>query len=82
MGGMAEMSPAKAHYPSIYLDNTTLPEAKKWEVGKTYDVKLRLRMSGISMRKHKDGTEHGNSDFEVVGIEPGGVVKGKVERYT
>ena len=82
MEGMAEISPMKAHYPSIYLDNTTLPEGKKWEVGKVYDIKLRLRMTGFSMRKHKDGKEHGNSDFEVVGIEPGSEVKGKVERYT
>lgn len=75
-------TPTKEMYPTIYLDNNTLPEGKKWEVGKTYDVKLRLRMTGFSMRKHKDGKEHGNSDFEVVGIEPGGEVKGKVERYT
>jgi hypothetical protein len=81
MEGMAEMSPEKKHYPSIYLDNTTLPEAKEWKVGKVYDVKLRLRMTGFSMRKHRDGKEHGNSDFEVVGIEPGNEVKGKVERY-
>lgn len=87
MGGeMAmPMSSPKEYYPTVYLDNKTLPEAKDWKVGTTYEVTLQLRMTGFSMRKGRDGKESGSADFDIVGIEPGETVKegGKsVKRYT
>lgn len=81
-GGMIGKPDAK-YFPTIYLDSQTLPEGKDWKVGKTYDVTLRLTMKGISQRKGRDEKEHGNYDFDIVGIDPTGEVKDKkeIKRY-
>lgn len=69
-------------YPMVNFDANTLPEAKDSKVGTTYELTLQLTMRGTSQRKGRDGKEHGNFDFDVVGIEPGEAVKGsKVKRY-
>ncbi len=71
--------------PSVYFDTTTLPEAKKWQIGKTYELNLEVKLKGLAMRKDNSGAETGSADFEVVGIEPGEIVKKggkKVARYT
>lgn len=75
-------TPTMIHYPSFYIGTEHLPEAKSWKVGKTYDIKIRVKQTGISMRKGHDGKEHGSADFDVVGIEPGGIVKNGAKRYT
>lgn len=64
-------------YPSITLDLNTLPEAKDWEVGSTYTVKLKLKMTGLSMRKssNKGGYDDewgNNSTYDIHGIEVDG----------
>lgn len=79
--GMEISSPKIKYFPTLYLDNEVLPEGKGWAVGKTYEIKLQIRMTGFSMRKGRDTKEHGNSDFEIVGIEPGKEIKTKTTRY-
>lgn len=63
---MAE--PMMESYPRFYIDLQTLPEAKNWEVGKTYKVALEIKMTGISTYEDmKD--ERGDADFNITGIE-------------
>lgn len=83
MYGDMPMSATKI-LPGVNFDAETLPEAKNWEVGKTYKVTLNIKMRGSSERKSADGKEHGNFDFDVVGIEAGREVKAKekVARYS
>lgn len=71
----------KAYYPNVCFDAKTLPEGKDWKVGKTYQVTLRVTMTGTSQRKGRDGEEHGHFDFDIVGIDPKGEMKGKPNRY-
>lgn len=70
-------------FPHFSIDTEHLPEAKDWEVGKVYDVVLRVKQTGISMHQHDGSKERGNADFDIVGIEPKGMVKNKkeVKRY-
>lgn len=70
-------------YPRICLPIDSIPEAKKWEIGKTYLVTLQLEMTSLSMGGGgmMSSSEGGCADFEVYGVEAGKEVKGKVERY-
>lgn len=79
----AKSTEAKVYYPTTGFDNKTLPEAKDWEVGKTYRVTLDIKMKGMSLRKGADGVERGNYDFDIVAVDPGdGPLKAKNTRYT
>lgn len=80
--GLEMSKPNTPYYPSVGFDANTLPEAKDWKVGKTYDIGLRIVMRGQSQRKGRDGKEHGNFDFDIIGVEIEGEVKGKNSRYT
>lgn len=77
---MAKVGPAEPRYPKLSIGLDHLSEAKEWKIGKTYELTLRVKMTGI-----QDGPEHmGNgASFDVVGIEPGEQVKGAkdVTRY-
>jgi len=56
-------------YPTFYIDIKNLPEAKEWEIGKEYEITLRIRQTGLSIRKNESSKEdYGNADFEIVGI--------------
>ena len=66
-------------YFSIALEH--LPEAKDWKIGKEYVVVLKVKQTGINMRKGKDGKEKGDVSFDVVGIETKGEAKGRASRY-
>ena len=55
--------------PQVHFDFKTLPEAKDWEVGKTYKVALELKQVGTYSREGIEGGENGNSDFEIMGIK-------------
>ena len=71
-------------YPTIHLPISAIPEAKKWEVGKTYLVTLKLEMTSLSIGgggMMSSSSEGGHVCFEVYGVEAGKEVKGKVERY-
>ncbi len=69
-------------YPTVYFDDKTLPEGKDWKVGKKYRVTLDLEMTGMSMRKNKEGKEHGHYDFNIIGIDTSKKAdKEEVNRY-
>lgn len=76
-------SKAKVYYPTTCFDNKTLPEAADWEPGKTYTVTLKLKMTGISIRKDDKGKDRGDYNFDIVGVDPKGEVTEKkpVKRY-
>ena len=75
--------PASAFYPQLYISTEHLPEAKDWKVGKTYKVTFNLKQTGMSMRKGRDGKEHGSADFDIVGLEVHGKASdGTRSRYT
>lgn len=79
---MAEMK-GDTIFPTFYISIEHLPEAKDWPMGKTYDVTLRLRMTGINIRKHEGkDKDMGDANFEIVGIDSKGEVKGSPKRYT
>lgn len=55
-------------YPHFSIPIEHLPEAKKWDIGKTYYVTLELRQSDMSMHKSKRA-EFGHVGFDITGIE-------------
>lgn len=78
----AKSAEKKIYYPTTNFDNKTLPEASKWEVGKTYRVTLDLKMNGMSNRKGRDGVERGNYDFDIVAVDPVGEQKPEPKSYS
>lgn len=78
---MEPMKPDQVMYPHISISLDVLPEAKDWKIGKVYDVRLRLKQTGMHMSKGKDGKEMGDASFDIIGIEPGELVKGSTNRY-
>ena len=50
-------------YPRLRLEHKFFPEAKKWEVGKTYRVELELKMTGLSIAKFQN-----DSEFDITGF--------------
>lgn len=71
------------YFPSFYIGLEHLPEAKDWEIGKTYEVTLHLKQTGLNMRKGPTGESSGDASFDIVGIDVEGEVKGKqtMSRY-
>ena len=67
-GGGLSAGPKKTEprkfYPHIRLEHQFFPEVKKWEVGKEYEVKLKLKMTGISISRFQN-----DSDFDIVECE-------------
>ena len=61
---------SKKIYPKLTLAHEFFPEAKKWEVGKEYKVKMKLKMTGLSISKYQN-----DSEFEIIGFESGGKKK-------
>ena len=51
-------------YPRLRLEHQFFPEAKKMEVGKEYEVTLKIKMTGISISRYQN-----DSEFDIVGIE-------------
>lgn len=47
----------KPIYPSLRMELTHLPEAKKWEIGKEYTITLKLKMTGISISRYQNDAE-------------------------
>lgn len=67
--GVEMGKPSDVHYPSFNIDTMHLPEAKKWEVGKTYKIVLEVKQTSIN--ESKGG---GSVGFDIMGI---GVMDGK-----
>jgi hypothetical protein len=57
--GPGKLSKKKAEpvYPRMRLDLDTVPEAKKWEVGKSYQVEMELKMVGLSISRYDNSAE-------------------------
>lgn len=53
----------KKIYPTLRLKHEFFPEAKKMEVGKEYEVELKLKMTGISISRFEN-----DSEFEIIGF--------------
>lgn len=65
--GMPKKSESKPIYPIIRIDLNHIPEAKKWEIGKEYEVDMKLKMVGISQSRFDNSAE-----FEIREIGPEG----------
>ncbi len=71
-------SPMSGGYrPNISIPITALPEAKDWDVGDTYEVALKIKMTGIHMHKGRSG-EEGAAQFDITGVA---VIEEKTPRY-
>lgn len=44
-------------YPKVRLDLDTVPEAKKWEVGKSYKLEMVVKMVGLSISRFDNSAE-------------------------
>lgn len=61
---MGKKDEVKKFYPHLRLEHDFFPETKKWEVGKEYEVTLKLKMTGISISRFQN-----DSDFDIIGVE-------------
>jgi len=52
-------------FPHFRIENTHLPEAKKWDIGKEYTIALKLKMTGIYLLRFQNDAE-----FDIIGIDP------------
>ncbi|MFA7257644.1 MAG: hypothetical protein WC047_08735, partial [Kiritimatiellales bacterium] len=41
-------------YPRFRIELDHLPEAKKWKIGKEYEINLKVKMVGISMSRFQN----------------------------
>lgn len=58
--------------PSFGLRADELPEIKDWEVGKTYTLRIKVRMNEYSERKEKTlerKNETARAYFDIIGVE-------------
>jgi hypothetical protein len=62
-GGM-EVS-TRGYLPSISFDEKQLPEIRKWEVGQTYEIGLKVKQVSLS---EEDGSPL-NARFEIHGVK-------------
>lgn len=44
-------------YPKVRIDLQHLPEAKKWDIGKSYKIEMEVKMVGISISKYDNSAE-------------------------
>ena len=59
------------YLPNFRLEKKDMPEIAKWEVGKTYELKIKVRMTGYEEHKSLNSTEgRANGEFDIIGIEP------------
>lgn len=58
--GIMTKKKAEPIYPRLRIDLEHLPEAKKWDIGKEYELNLKLKMVGISISRFDN-----NAEFEI-----------------
>lgn len=63
--------PSEVIFPNVSIPLTVIPEAKDWKVGKTYEITLRLKQTGMHMNKAASG-DRGAAQFDIVGVAPHG----------
>lgn len=62
----------KVRFPSVTLSLDVVPEAKDWEVEEEYTITLKLKMTGISMRKSMNSYDDewgNNATFDIIGVD-------------
>ena len=60
--------PTMSDFPTFYVDGEQMPEIKKWEVGKTYELKVKVRVSSYNENVTID-SEHCSSELAVEAYE-------------
>jgi len=60
----AEVAEERRYLPSFSITGEDLPEVKKWEVGKTYELKIKVRMKSLTEQEKKTRAE-----LEIQGVE-------------
>jgi hypothetical protein len=69
-GPMMDSSPY-IYLPNFRLEKKDMPEIAKWDVGKTYELKVKVRMTGYEEHKSLNSEEgRANGEFDIIGIEP------------
>lgn len=68
--GGDSLLPDMDRFPRFNIETKHLLEAKDWKIGEEYTVTLKLKMTGLSVHERDNGTEFGNADFEIRGINP------------
>jgi hypothetical protein len=63
---IADIVPSK---PTISLDSKCLPELKDWKVGKTYEIHLKIRETGVHEDRYDDNKKRLHATFEVIKAE-------------
>lgn len=71
MEGPVRTKKSKKVFPRLTLRHEFFPIAKKWEVGKTYEVRMRLKMTGLSISRFSN-----DSEFDIIGFGADGVKGG------
>lgn len=72
VGNVPKKAEPKKIYPHLRLEHQFFPESKKWEVGKEYEVTLKLKMTGLSIARWQN-----DSEFDIVGFECEGMKEDK-----
>ncbi|MCK9578712.1 hypothetical protein M0R01_04480 [bacterium] len=62
--------PSRIDLPYISFNAKQLPEIKDWEVGKEYEMKIKIKMNSYSESKALEGNEVARADFDLIGVEP------------
>lgn len=57
----------KPVYPTFRIELVHLPEAKKWEIGKEYTLKFKLKMTGISISRYQNDAEFEIHELGIIG---------------
>lgn len=79
---MVDDSPFGGYYPEqIRFTSEQLPEIKKWEVGKEYEITLKVTMKSYEMEKKENRGSREHARFEIVAVKPesGGMDKKQKE---
>jgi len=61
-------APSRKIYPSFSIELEYLPEAKKWKVGETYYIGLKMKMKGLTIDETVKNN-YSRATFDITGIE-------------
>lgn len=55
--------------PRLSFKETELPAIKDWSVGKEYELKIKVKMTGSSEMDYSDDKGKIRGDFKITGVE-------------
>jgi len=58
-----EIGGMKPYFPSFGLGLEHIPEAKRWKLGETYNIEMKVKLTGLSQSRYQN-----SADFEIVEI--------------